>query len=93
MARKPPPPPPPVPSQESAAEEHRIMLPGIDLAFNHETRTVFMVDQTGGNDLSALEALEKWFLKRGWYLHCVKVAVENEKPLTDQEPRLKETKT
>jgi hypothetical protein len=29
-----------------ANEEHRISLPGLDVAFNHTTKTVFVIDQT-----------------------------------------------
>ena len=63
-----------------APEEHRISMPGLDLSFNHETHTVFVVDQTGTKDTISLQMLEKWYKDRGWFMHCVVVA-----PPTDDE--------
>jgi hypothetical protein len=54
-----------------APEEHHITLPGMDVAFNRETKTVFIVDQTGGTDTQALADLENWYRERGWFLHCI----------------------
>jgi len=56
-----------------APEEHRISMPGIDVSFNHETKTVFIIDQTGAKDTQAFVELEGWYRSKGWFLHCVLV--------------------
>jgi hypothetical protein len=62
-----------------ATEEHHIVLPGLDIAFNHTTRTVFIVDQTGGTDAVALQELENWLSAQGYFLHGVSVLPEKPK--------------
>ena len=55
-------------------EEHRISLPGLDIAINHTLKLVFIVDQTGGVNNDALESLETDLFIKGYHLHCVVVA-------------------
>jgi hypothetical protein len=66
-----------------APEEHHISLPGLELAFNHATKTVMMVDQTGEPDTVSLHALGAWLTKQGWFLHCVVVEAPEE-PITPE---------
>jgi hypothetical protein len=56
-----------------APEEHHITLASgiLEVAFNVETKTVFMIDQTGSVDEAALIALEQWYTSKGWFLHVV----------------------
>lgn len=61
-----------------APEEHRITLPGLDISFNHSTKTVWIVDQTGGIDNFAIKELEKWFTARGYFMHYVLVQFHDE---------------
>ena len=61
-----------------APEEHHITLPGIDVAFNHTLRIVFLIDQTGATDDFALHQLNLWVEKHGYFLHGVSVAPEKE---------------
>jgi len=70
-----------------APQEHQISLPGIDIAFNHTTKTVYMLDQTGATDTDALRDLDEWFEKMGYHLHCVKIAppAPGETPLRRQD--------
>ena len=56
-----------------ALQEHQISLPGIDIAFNHTTQTVYMLDQTGATDVDSLRDLDEWFQKIGYHLHCIKI--------------------
>jgi len=79
-----------------APEEHRIALPGLELAFNHQTRTVFLIDQTGAENTDALQGLEKHLRERGWYLHAVVVAPPNDgdhRGIAEIEPRLRAGET
>ena len=57
-----------------APQEHQIILPGIEIAFNHTTKTVFMLDQTGADNTDPLRDLDEWFEKIGYHLHCIKIA-------------------
>lgn len=63
-------------------EEHRISLPGVEVAIIHSLKTVMMVDMTGASQ-EALIQLESWCKSRGYFLHCVSV-----KPLPKQPDHL-----
>jgi hypothetical protein len=61
------------PAAIDSAEEHKISLPGLDIAFNHTLKIVFVVDQTGNNDSFVLSELEKWVDANGWFMHAIVV--------------------
>lgn len=66
-----------------ADEEHKIILPGIDIAISHTLKLVIMVDQTGGQDNAALKDLESYLKEKGYFLHCVVVAPPSEKEVIE----------
>jgi len=68
-------------AESEQEQEHRISLPGLEIAFNHTTRTVFMVDQTGAEDTEGLLALEKCLKAQGWFIHCVVVEAITPAPI------------
>ncbi len=69
--------------QPDAFEEHHIVMPGLEISFNHATRTVFVIDQTGSVDTVALSELEDWYKSKGWFMHAVMV----EPPKTETDKR------
>jgi hypothetical protein len=79
----------PEPAPPDYLEEHHIILPGIDIAFNHTTKTAYMIDQTGAAEvgLEGLRDLELWLKDQGWFLHCVSL-----KAPTKQEPKTEAAK-
>lgn len=58
---------------KDAPEEHTIALPGLSIAFNHTLKIVFVVDQTGTQDLTSLKKLEDHLNQLGYFMHCVVV--------------------
>ena len=59
-----------------APEEHRISMPGLEIAITHTLKIVWVVDQTGSTDSYALEMLEKRVNEMGYFMHCVSVLPE-----------------
>lgn len=66
-----------------ATEEHRIILPGIDIAINHTLKLIVMVDQTGVQDHTALDSLQFYLEGLGYFLHCVIVAPPTDKEVSE----------
>ena len=62
------------PEKSDALDEHHIILGNgiIEVVYNHSTKTVFMLDQSG-SDVKELEELQAWYHKQGWFLHAVTV--------------------
>ena len=56
-----------------APEEHLISLPGLSIAFNHTLKIVFVVDQTGTQDMTTLRELEDYLKAQGYFMHCTVV--------------------
>ena len=55
-------------------ESHIIMGGGIfEMVLNVTTKTIFLIDQTGQQDLTGLQELEAWYLAKGWFLHAIVV--------------------
>lgn len=74
-------PTPPVRPVQNAPEEHHITLPGMDISFNHTTKTVWIVDQAGTSQF-AMDTLEAWLSEKGYFLHYVLVTPSPEEPKT-----------
>lgn len=71
--------PAPAQSVQDALEEHHITLPGMDISFNHTTKTVWIVDQAGTSQF-AMDTLEGWMKDKGYFLHYVLVTPSPEEP-------------
>jgi len=65
----------PAPKTPPAPQESQITLGSgmIEVAFNHTTKTVFILDQSGTGDVEALQDLLAWYRNQGWFLHAVTV--------------------